>query len=71
MCCRCPPGAACRGVSRVLRDSCVGTAVTAVLCSGRGSCPGVALRVGSCGTRGPLLLCQPEPELLLSWASSP
>lgn len=40
MCCCCPPGAACRGVSGVLRDGSVGTAVTAVWCSGP---PGVAL----------------------------
>ena len=33
----------CRGVSGVLRDGCVGTAVTAVLCSGQGRCPRLAL----------------------------
>ena len=33
----------CCGVSGVLRDGCMGAAVTAVLCSGQGSCPGVAL----------------------------
>ena len=33
----------CRGVSGVLRDGCVGTAVTAVLCSGQGPCPRLAL----------------------------
>lgn len=38
-----PPGAACRMVSGVLQDGCVGTMVTAVLCSGQGPCPGVAV----------------------------
>ena len=67
-----PPGAACRMVSGVLRDGCVGTAVTAILCSGQGPCPRrgcvVLARVAP---TAPLLLCQLEPQLLLNWASSP
>ena len=72
VCCRCPPGAACRMVSGVLRDGCLGTAVTAVLCSGKGPCPRHACDVlARVAPTASLLLCQPEPQLLLNWASSP
>lgn len=44
-----PSGAACRMVSGVLQDGCVGTMVTAVLCSGQGPAQAWLCCVGSCG----------------------
>ena len=60
-------GTACRMVSGVLRDGCVGTVMMAVLCSGQGPCPrrGCAVLAHVVPTAR-LLLCQLEPQLLLN-----